>query len=254
MNNQSVYKTFEIIEYLSHHQGNVGLRDLAREVDMPPSTVHRFMASLKDLGYVWQEPKTSKYRLGMKFAWLGSKVLENVQVADLTRPYMEELTADTNETTHLAILDGLEFVYVAKIDGNQAVNMRSRVGHRGALHSTAIGKVFLAYSTQQERSAILQQLDLSPRTKNTIVDKGDLIRQLEEIRDQGYAIDDEENEIGILCVGAPIFDHRGVCAAALSLSGWKVTMTSKRMTGLANDLKLTTAKISVELGHVESVS
>lgn len=251
MASQSVYKTFEIIELLSHQQEAAGLRDLAREMEMAPSTAYRFITSLKDLGYIKQDPKTSKYRLSLKFAWLGSKVLESVQVTDLAKPYMEELTRNTNETTHLAVLEGLEFVYVVKIDGNQAINMSSRVGNRGTLYSTSAGKVLLAYLAEHERLAIIQQLNLSPRTKNTIIIRDALIRQLEKVRIKGYAIDDEENEIGIRCIGAPIFDHRGVTIAALSLSGWKVTMTTKRMATLPQELMATSQKISKELGFVQ---
>lgn len=251
MTSQSVYKAFKIIELLSHHRDATGLRDLARELDMSPSTVYRFMSSLKDLGYIKQDAKTSKYRLSLKFAWLGSNVLESVQVTDLAQPYMEELTRNTNETTHLAVLEGLEFVYVAKIDGNQAVNMSSRIGNRGTLYSTSIGKVLLAYIAEQERLAIIQELDMPPKTKNTIITRDELIHQLEEVRKSGYAIDDEENEIGIRCIGAPIFDHRGEAIAALSLSGWKVTMTTRRIATLPKGLMATANKISEELGFVE---
>jgi IclR family KDG regulon transcriptional repressor len=249
MSSLSVYKTFEIIEFLSRHQNNIGLRDLARELDMPPSTAHRFISSLKDIGYVKQDPKTSKYRLSLKFAWLGSKVLKSVQVADLAKPFMEELTAKTNETTHLGVLDGLELVYVAKTDGNQAINMSSRVGHRGPLYSTAIGKVILAFMPEGERSDVFDQLVISPRTNRTIANTDRLIQQLEDVRRNGYAIDDEENETGIRCIGAPIFNHKGLVVAALSLSGWKVTMTNERMSTLPQDLMITTSKISEELGY-----
>jgi len=244
----SVYKTFEIIELLSRHQSNVGLRELARELDMAPSTAHRFISSLKDIGYIKQDPKTSKYRLSLKFAWLGSKVLGSVQVADLAKPFMEELTGNTNETSHLGVLDGLELVYVAKIDGNQAINMSSRVGHRGPLYSTAIGKVLLAFMSEEQQLTILDQLDIFPRTEKTIIKRDEIIHQLGNIRKDGYATDDEENEIGIRCIGAPIFNHEGDVIAALSLSGWKVTMTSERMSILPKELMVTTGKISEELG------
>jgi IclR family KDG regulon transcriptional repressor len=249
MSSLSVYKTFEIIEFLSRHQHNIGLRDLARELDMAPSTVHRFISSLKDIGYVKQDPKTSKYRLSLKFAWLGSKVLGSIQVAELAKPFMEELTSNTNETTHLGVLDGLELVYVAKIDGNQAINMTSRVGHRGALFSTAIGKVLLAFMSDEERIEILDQMVIRPRTDKTITNTDELLKQLGIVRREGFAIDDEENETGIRCIGAPIFNHQGVVVAALSLSGWKVTMTSERMSTLPRELMITTRKISEELGY-----
>lgn len=247
----SVFKTFEIIELLSQHNGTIGLRDMARELDMAPSTAHRFLSSLKEIGYVRQNPETSKYSLSLKFAWLGSKVLENIEVADLAKPYMEELTENTNETTHLGVLDGLKLVYVAKIDGNQAINMASRVGHRASLYSTAMGKVLLAHMTEDKRLAVIDQLVISPRTEKTIRNKDQLIAQLKTVRKEGYAVDNEENETGIRCISAPIRNHKGDVVAALSLSGWKVTMTEERMYLLPQDLMATTNKISEELGFVD---
>lgn len=249
MTSLSVYKAFEIIEFLSDCHDNVGLRDLARELDMAPSTAHRFLSSLRDLGYIKQDPKTSKYRLSLKFAWLGARVLGCVQVSEIAKIHMEELTANTNETTHLAVLENLELVYVAKTDGNQAINMSSRIGHRAPLYSTAIGKVLLAYMAEEAQIKIIQELDLHPKTRNTITSGDRLKNQLNDVRKNGYAIDDEENEIGIRCIGAPIFDHRGELIAALSLSGWKVTMTNERMAILPKTLMATTDKISEELGY-----
>lgn len=244
----SVFKTFEIIELLIQHHGNIGLRELASELDIAPSTAHRFISSLKEIGYIRQDPKTRKYTLSLKFAWLGSKVLENLQVTDLAKPFMEELTERTNETTHLGVIEGLDLIYIAKIKSKQAMNMASRVGQRGNLYSTAMGKVLLAHMPENERLEIINQLDISSQKKKSVKNKDDFIHQLSVVRKDGYAIDNEENETGIRCIGAPIFNHAGEAVAALSLSGWKVSMTDERMSTLPEEIIATTRKISEELG------
>jgi DNA-binding IclR family transcriptional regulator len=250
--NESIFRAFSIVEYLARCDDWVGLRTLARDLDLDPATAHRFLTSLKDLGYVQQHSEDSRYRLTLKFAWLGSRALEQLQLPNIARPLMEHLTTVANETTHLAILDKDQIMYVGKIDNRQAMQMRSRVGSRGCLHSTSVGKACLAFLPEDEREAMLALLPLPALTKNTITSLDELRHELELTQKRGYAVDDEENEIGIRCVGAPVFDHSGHIAGALSISGWTITMTPERVPDLAADLLKTCCAISKELGYFPS--
>lgn len=249
LRNESVLRAFDIIEYLARCDDWVGLRALARELDLDPATAYRFLTSLKDLGYVQQHPEDSRYRLTLKFAWLGSRAMEQLQLPDIARPWMEHLTATTNETTHLAVLEDDQIMYVEKIDNRQAVQMRSRVGSRGCIHSTAVGKASLAFLPKEECEAMLARLSFPPLTKNTITDLGKFRKELKLSRELGYAVDDEENEIGVRCVGAPLFDHSGRVVGAISISGWTITMTRERLPALAVDLQRACRSISKELGY-----
>ena len=250
--NESVARAFAIIEYLAGCEDWVALRTLARDLGLVPATAYRFLATLRELGYVQQQPDDSRYQLTLKFAWVASRVLERTQLRRVAHPSMEHLTAVSNETTHLAVLEGREIVYIDKVDNVQAVKMRSRIGTRGCIHSTAVGKSIVAFLPQGEREEMTAGLEFSRMTKNTIADAGRFSAHLAEIRRRGYAVDDEENEVGIRCVGVPVFDHAGRVAGAVSISGWTITMTPERLPQLASTLQDACQQISKELGYIPS--
>ncbi len=247
--NESVFRAFAIIEYLADCEDWVSLRALARDLGLVPATAYRFLSSLKSLGYVQQHPQDSRYQLTLKFASISARVLDRTQLRRIARPHMERLTAVSNETTHLAVLEDNQIVYIDKVDNLQAVRMRSRVGTRGFIHSTAVGKSMLAFLPEDERDRIMGRLTLAPLTKNTLTDREVFGRRLEQVRSRGYAVDDEENEVGIRCVGAPLFDHAAQIAGAVSVSGWTITMTHERLPELAAILQDTCREISKELGY-----
>jgi IclR family transcriptional regulator, KDG regulon repressor len=242
-------RLFQIIEFLANRNDWVSLREMARELRISAASAYRALSSLKEIGYVRQQPQDSKYQLTLKIAWLSAQVLEHSQLRQIAHPFLQHLTSVTNETTHLAVLEGREFVYIDKVDNSQAVRMRSRVGQRGHLHCTAAGKSILALLDGKELDDLLFHLRFPQMTENTITDDARFREQLVKIRREGYAIDDEENELGIRCIGAPIRDHAGRVAGALSISGWTITMTRERMPQLAPELIQTCQKISRELGY-----
>lgn len=248
--NSSVVRAFAIIEYLAEHEDWVSLRTLARELNLVPGTAYRFLTTLKELGYVQQHPEDARYQLTLKFAWVASRALDRTQLRRIAHPHMEQLTAVTNETTHLAVIEDSQIVYIDKVDNFQAMKMRSRIGTRGYLHSTAVGKSMLAHLPQKDRDEILSGMQFPSLTKNTITDPSLFHSQLEEVCKRGYAIDDEENEVGIRCIGVPLFDHAGRLAGAVSISGWTITMTPERLPQLATILQDTCRTISNELGYI----
>lgn len=244
----TITRLFQVIEFLADSDDWVSLRTMARELHVNVTSAFRILKTLKELGYVRQHPQDSKYQLTLKIAGISAQVLERVQLRQIAHPFLQNLTSITNETTHLAILDGNEFVYIDKVDNSQAMRMRSRVGQRGQLYSTAVGKSLLAHCPEAELPQLLNGLDFRPLTNQTITDYKKFQDHLIQIRQKGYAIDDEENEIGIRCIGSPIYDHAGRLAGALSISGWTITMTRERIPQLAQELINTCQKISNELG------
>jgi DNA-binding IclR family transcriptional regulator len=241
-------RIFKIIEFLAEAGDWVSLRTMARELHLNAASAYRALNSLKELGYVRQDPQDSRYQLSLKIAWISAQLLEHVQLRQIAHPQLQQLTSVTNETTHLAILEGKEFVYIDKVDNTQAMRMRSRVGQRGQLHCTAAGKSILAFLPDSEREKLIRGMKLTPFTKSTITALSEFRNQLDEVRYLGYAVDDEENEVGIRCVGSPIFDHAGRVAGALSISGWTITMTRERIPQLAPELLRSCQEISRELG------
>ncbi len=246
--NESTVRAFSIIEYLAQQDDWVRLRALARDLDLHPATAYRFLSSLKDLGYVKQDPEGTSYQLTLKLAWLSSRVLERTQLRGVAHPWMKRLTEETNETTHLGVLDGNEVAYIDKVDNSQAVEMRSRIGARVHIHASALGKAIVANLPERSRQLIMEHWRPVGLTKNTINDPASLRQEFEAVRSRGYAVDDEENEIGIRCIGAPIFDHTASVVGALSVSGWTITMTPERIPQVAERLRATCAAVSQELG------
>lgn len=244
----STTRLFQIIEFLACSKDWVSLRTMARELHISAASAYRGLNSLKELGYVRQHPQDSKYQLTLKIAWISAQVLENVQLRQIAHPFLQNLTSLTNETTHLAVLEDREFVYIDKVDNTQAMRMRSRVGQRGQLHCTAAGKSMLAFMPGNDATALVKRLKFAPVTDNTITDPAKFLDHLTKVRRLGYAVDDEENELGIRCIGSPIYDHAGRLAGALSISGWTITMTRERIPQLAPELMQTCQRISNELG------
>ncbi len=247
--NESVVRALSIIEYLAGQDNWVGVRMLARDLGLSAATAHRFLTVLKDLGYVKQHADQARYALTLKVAWVASQVMARTELRDAARPWMERLTALTNETTHLAIIENEQVVHADKVDNKRTMQMRGQAGKPVHMHCTALGKAVLAFLPEGKREAVLSQLHLNARTEKTVVDLQALRRQLQEIRAQGYALDDEENEIGIRCVGAPLFDHTGTVVGAVSISGWTITITPERVSQLAAELREACLGISRELGY-----
>ncbi len=241
-------RLFQIIEFMACSKDWVSLRTMARELKISAASAYRSLNSLKELGYVRQHPLDSKYQLTLKIAWVSAQVLENVQLRQIAHPFLQSLTSITNETTHLAVLEDREFVYIDKVDNTQAMRMRSRVGQRGQLHCTAAGKSMLAFLPESDLLALLERLKFQPVTENTITNRAKFQEHLQKVRRLGYAVDDEENELGIRCIGSPIYDHAGRLAGALSISGWTITMTRERIPQLAPELIQACRRISNELG------
>jgi DNA-binding IclR family transcriptional regulator len=246
---QSVTRAFTVVEYLAGQDGWVGIRKMARELNLGPSTVSRLLSSLKDLGYVTQRSDDGSYMLGLKVAWLAAQALDHVQLRSVAHPHMVRLTTLVNETAHLAVLERHEMIYIEKVDSHQAMQMRSRIGGRAHTHSTAVGRAMLAFLPLTESAKLLSCLTLTSETAKTITDAHELQAYLALVRQQGFAVDDEDNELGIRCIGSPIFDHNARVAAALSISGWTVTMTYDRLPELARELRATCSAISAELGY-----
>ena len=226
---------------------------ISRELAINKSTSYRFLSTLEEAGYVRRESDTRRYSLGSKVAWLAAKFLEGVDVRELARPILKELARESGETIHLALLDRDEVVYIDKIEGQQAVEMASRVGSRMPVHATALGKVLLASLSESQWQRYVSEIGLKPRTPNTIVDPGAFFEHLHQVRKQNYALDNLENEEGIRCVAAPIRDHTGKTVAALSITGWTVSMTLEKVESLVPLAQKGALAISERLGfsHLE---
>lgn len=251
--NYSVAKAFTILEYMATAEAPRELGVISQSVGMNKSTVYRFLTTLESLGYVVQDQDTGRYALGSRVVWLASQFLDNLDIRIIARPFLEQLVEKTRETVHLAVMDDFEVVYIDKVDGHQPVKMASRVGNRMSAHSTGLGKALLAHEDESQWSVYVYSKGLPACTPNTITDPEKLYNHLQAIRERGYAIDDSENEDGIRCVAVPVRDHTGKAIAAISISGWSLTMTPDRDEQLATLAQQTAQKLSERLGGLSVV-
>ena len=181
------------------------LSELAARAGLPTSTTHRLLADLGEHGLVRQDGRT--FLLGTRLMSLGERARRQFDLPDLAMPHMKALSEATQETVHLGILDGHEVVYLGKIEGSRGLQMASYVGLRSSAQTTAMGKVLIADLPRDAWESKI--VDLPPRTERSIVTRTDYVTELDAVAKQGYALDREENEVGVRCVAAPIRDASG---------------------------------------------
>ena len=242
-------KTFSILEILLRQGSAMNMTEISKKLDLYPSTTHRILDTLKNWGYVEQDSHTQKYQLGLKALELGMAKLHQMDLVREAAPYLKELVNQCNETVHLGVLEKGEVLYLAKEESSQTIRMISYVGKRAPLHCTALGKVLLAYLSIEERKKILGGKVLPRLTENTITDKEELEKELDKVREQGFALDREENEKDVRCIAAPIRDYQGEVIAALSISSPIFRIDKNAQNNLKKALIETSEKISKRLGY-----
>jgi len=242
-------KTFSILDILLQHDFSMHITEISEKLKLYPSTTHRILDTLKHWGYVEQDPKSQKYRLGLKLLTLGMAKLHQMDLVKEATPYLKELVDQCNETIHLGVLEEGEVLYLAKEESSQTIRMISYVGKRAPLHCTALGKVLLAHLSPEERKKTLEGKVLPPLTENTITDKEQLERELSKVREQGFALDREENEKDVCCVAAPIRNYQGKVIAALSISSPIFRIDRNAQNNIKKALLKTSEKISKRLGY-----
>jgi IclR family KDG regulon transcriptional repressor len=238
-----LHKTLDILEGIKEVPGGVRLSDLARAVGMPKATVYRILSTLESRGFL-DRGEDGAYRMARKLFDLQQPFPIERILNRVAPPCMEELARSTRETVNLGVLDGGEVVVTNTIESPQSVRMSSKVGNRRHLHTTSIGKVLLAALPEKELLRLLRLKGLPRLTPHTIVNRIALLEEIERVRKQGYAIDNQENELEGCCIGAPLLGPDGRVVAALSISGPVFRMDLHRARSLAPKLKLTCAAIS----------
>lgn len=225
-----------------------GVTELSAELHLAKSTVYRLLQTLVRHGYVVQDPALGRYQLGLKFLELGALVSNRLSIPMIARPHLQRLVDATNETVHLGLLEGREVVYADKIECARTIRMYSRVGRRSPLHCTALGKVLLAHQPEAALREILGAR-LARYTPRTITAPRALRAELRQIREQGYAFDDEEFEEGLRCVAAPVRDHFEAVVASVGIAGPATRVDSGRLPGLIKLTREAAEAVSSALGY-----
>jgi DNA-binding IclR family transcriptional regulator len=245
----SIIRASNILRYFSKEGSHFKTSELARQLHLDRSTTYRILVSLEKCGFVEKDEKTGEYFLGMAAFEIGNTYLRQMDFVLISKPVMVDLAAKLQETVHLAVLSGTEIVYVDKVDSPRTLGVMSKIGQRGFLHSTALGKVLLAFQPEAESSRMMKQIKLTPFTANTISSRAKLMDELKKVRRQGYAFDFRESEQGVECIAAPIRDHLGNVIAALSISGPQRKISTPNETHFVSQVVEGAALISSKMGY-----
>lgn len=243
---QSVDRALDLLEALATSEGEISITSLANRTSLHVSTVHRLLTTLLRRGYVRQNPETSRYFTGAKLATLAEGRSRFNELRLRARPVLRSLTEQTRETANLVVLDDVMAVYIETVPSPQVVRMFTTLGNRVPLHATGAGKALLAALVPDRRDALIDRIDLRAHTARTIVDKASLRRALEEVRERGYAIDDEEYDEGVRCVAVAV-GPAGAPLAAISVSAPASRMTRQRCAELAPLLRRAATELSEAL-------
>ena len=244
---QSVERIFALIELLAAHPAGASLQTLAQGTALAKSTVHRLLASLVGLGYVSQEETSGRYRLTLKMFELSSGIVNDMAIMEVAKAHLERLAQRTGEAVHLVIRDGQDIVYIYKTE-NGPMRMSSRVGMRSPLYCTGVGKAILATLPAGEVAQVWAASRPRKLTERTVADLPHLQEQLETVRAKGYAVDDEENELGVRCVAVAIPGPDGRADSAFSISGLTPYMTPERIRRIATMALDSRTDILADLG------
>lgn len=244
----TVKKAIGILDILAAKADiGISLTELSVMIDMPKSSTHRYLITLQELGLAERKGK-DRFCLGTKVIELAGSFLVKSDLRNESQEILNELSEQTGETIHLAVPSGREMVYISKIESKHALGMSSHIGSRLPMHCTALGKAVLAFSSNEVVDSALTQ-PLVARTPNTITSTEILHVELQSVKRRGYATDNEENEIGIRCVGAPIFDYTATPIAAISISIPRSRLNEERYTSLGSMVREAARQISKRKGY-----
>ncbi|MBI2817258.1 MAG: IclR family transcriptional regulator [Acidobacteria bacterium] len=243
----ALFRGLQILELLSGQQRRWSTSEISRKLKIPKSSASYLLHTLHSRGYLRRE-SDGGYRLSMKMLALGSLGLHGIQAREVALPILRRVVEETQITGHLGVLDGNGVVYVERVPSPGFIQIDTWVGRRMPLHSSSSGKTLLAYLAPQIADPLLDSMELTRFTPHTITTLPKLRQELKKIRENGYAIDDEENTAGVRCVAAPIFDRSGAVAAALSLTGPVQHLTEDRLPRIAEKAKEAARQMTSALG------
>jgi len=237
------------LEILANRDGECSLVDLCAEMKLHKSTVHRLAMVLEQHRLVDKNPDTGRYRLGLRLFEFGSKAIATLDLRGRARPYLDRLQRQFGETVFFCILDDGQVFYMEKVESQQSVRTACTVGSRAPAYCTAVGKAMLAELAKPEVDEVIRRWGLKAVTAKTITKATALRAELRAVRSRGYAIDDEEKEVGLRCVSAAVRGHSGKLFAAMSVSGPAFRMTKERIPEVGQAVMRAANELSAELGY-----
>lgn len=242
----SLEKGIKILELLATH-GELTVSEAARLMDTNRAGSHRFISTLKDLGYV-EKNSSNKYQPTLKIMNLATKVANRFEIRRIAKPYMHRLSMMFKETINLGFFKNHEIIHIDKIDSLEVLRMDSALGDKAPAYCTGLGKAILAFLPDHELSHYLDNNELLPLAPNTITQRPEFMTELARVRKNRFAVDDEEMTIGLRCIAAPIFDHNAYPAYAISISGPAMRLTHRALQDMRETLLTASLELSKAMG------
>jgi DNA-binding IclR family transcriptional regulator len=244
----SVFRAMSILELLAQSQRGLTLSDVSRRLGLPKSSAHVLIKTLEVMGYLKNSKINGRYCFGLKLVSLSNMALENLDLREQARPFLQHLMLQTGLTVHLAILEGAEAVIIEKVEAPGMLRLATWVGRRLDANSSGVGKALLAFAPEGNCEKWFVGHPMARHNKNTISSLERLARELKKVRELGYAFEDEEGEIGFRCIGVPVYDSANRAIAAISVAGTTSQITNERVPRLISVVKATAQQISAHLG------
>ena len=244
---QSIDRVVSLLDMLSESDVPLSLAEICTRMGLHKSTAHRSLIVLERTSMIERTPE-GKFRLGIKLYELGNRAIEQIDLRERVQPFFRRLAMEVGETVHLSVLQKAKVVYLDKVEPNRRVCMTSKTGTSNPVYCTAMGKAMLAFLPEDMREEALSKIKYVRFTTKTLCNREALLKSLERVRKRGFAIDDEEIEVGVRCVGAPIFDSNRHPIAAVSVSGPASRITVQSVPAIAERLIRSCNEISRTLG------
>jgi DNA-binding IclR family transcriptional regulator len=246
---QVLDRALALLEKLSENGPDLTLAEISQSLGLHKSTAHRLVMVLERHRLVEKNTQSGRYRLGLKLFELGTRAVSQLDLRERARPFLERLSLDTGETVHLCVYDAGEVVYLDKVEPSRSVRLASSVGRRSPAYCTAVGKAMIAHVPEAEMETAVQRHGLRQLTRKTIGTLAELKTELARVRTQGFAIDNEENEEGVRCVGSVVRGFGGTLVGAISVSGPSFRVSTEKVGVIAQSVVSTATALSHELGY-----
>jgi IclR family transcriptional regulator, pca regulon regulatory protein len=251
---QSLERGLAILSVFRSDRPLLGVSEVGREIGLNRSTAHRYVATLARLGYLQQDALTKKYRLGPRVLDLGFSAINSMELRAVAAPHLQQLSDETGHTVNMAILDGVDIVYVERCRSSRAgqreIDLNLHVGSRLPAYCTSLGKAILAHLPDEEQRALLERMELARRGPNTLTARSALVAELRRVREAGLAINNEELAYGLRSIAAPVLAHDGTVAASINLAAHRSMVSMEDLVArLSGPLKRTAAEVSARIGY-----
>ena len=243
----STMRAMRVLEFLAHSKRGASVSNISRSLALPKSSTFMLLKTLEQEGYLQRSAWSGKFYFGVRLVRLCRSALANLDLREVARPWLTNLMRQTGITVHLAVLEGNEAVIIDRISPPGSTAGADWVSRRLDVNCTGVGKALAAYLPEEQFERLITAQRFARHNDNTIVTVPGLKKELYKVREQGYALDDEEDEIGVRCVGVPILDSHQQAFAAISLAGTTQLIPLERVASLANSLKQTASEISFQI-------